>query len=167
MDTPVYIGLGSNLGDRKVNLIGAIELISRRIGIILKQSSVYETKAWGITTQPNFLNQVILVSTKLSAQECLNNLAQIEQELGRVRTEKWGPRSIDLDLLYYDQEIIETLNLIVPHPGIADRKFVLIPLAEIAPDFVHPLLLKSNKQLLNECHDQLEVKLAYKLDTST
>lgn len=167
MDTPAYIGLGSNLGDRKANLTLAVELISVRIGAILKQSSVYETRAWGNTSQPDFFNQVILVSTKLSATECLTQLAEIEKNLGRIRTERWGPRSIDLDLLYYNKKIINTPDLIVPHPGIADRKFVLIPLVEISKDFVHPLLNKSNQQLLTECQDQLEVKLSYKLDTST
>lgn len=167
MDTPAYIGLGSNLGDIKANLIRAVELIIERIGAILKQSSVYETKAWGNTSQPDFFNQVIMVVTELSATECLTQLAEIEKTLGRIRAERWGPRSIDLDLLYYDNEIINTPDLIIPHPGIADRKFVLIPLVEISKDFVHPLLHKSNEQLLAECQDQLDVKLSYKLDTST
>lgn len=163
----VYIGLGGNQGNREERLSNAVELIESAIGPILKQSSVYQTKPWGNVTQPDFLNQVICVSTHLNPINCLHQLAAIENQMGRVRIEKWGPRIIDLDLLYYNQLELNLPELQLPHPGIAHRKFVLIPLAEIAPEFIHPLLHKNHLQLLAECTDDLEVKLAYRLDTST
>jgi 2-amino-4-hydroxy-6-hydroxymethyldihydropteridine diphosphokinase len=166
MKTIVFIGLGSNMGNREAHLKKAVQLISAQVGPVIEQSSVYETKPWGNTTQPDFLNQVIQVITEISPEDCMNQLLQIENSLGRVRSEKWGPRSIDLDLLYYGNQIINSPNLQVPHPGNAYRKFVLIPLTEIAPDFIHPVLHKTHQQLLNECSDGLDVKLAYRLDTS-
>jgi 2-amino-4-hydroxy-6-hydroxymethyldihydropteridine diphosphokinase len=162
-----FIGLGSNQGNRGERLAVAVKLIQSALGDIIKQSSVYETKPWGNTSQPDFLNQVISVHTTLAPQACMQQLAAIENKLGRVRTEKWGPRIIDLDLLYYNQLVLHLAELQLPHSGIAQRKFVLIPLAEIAPDFIHPRLHKNHLQLLAECTDDLEVKLAYKLDTST
>jgi len=155
----VFISLGSNLGDRTENLKMALHAVELNVGTVLKRSSVYETKPWGKGNQPDFLNQVIRVHSDISPEDCLFRLLAIEQKMGRKREEKWGARIIDLDLLYADDLILQTEKLTLPHPGIAQRKFVLVPIAEIAPDFIHPLLKKSQLQLLNECPDLLEVKL--------
>lgn len=154
----VFIGLGSNLGDRAKNLKNAIHEIELTIGTIIRLSSVYETKPWGKATQPDFFNQVILVHSNKSPEDCLITLSGIEKQMGRKREEKWGARIIDLDLLYVNGHVIETNKLSLPHSGIAQRRFVLVPLVEIAPDFIHPLLLKNQRQLLSECPDLLEVK---------
>lgn len=158
MTEGIFILLGSNLGDRNSNLAEAKGLIGQQIGSLVHQSSIYETAAWGKTDQPSFYNQVIQISSSLSPQKLINKTQKIEKELGRVRKEKWGERIIDIDLLYFNQFIINELKLQVPHPGIPDRRFTLIPLDEIATDFVHPQLQKTNKQLLANCNDGLEVK---------
>jgi 2-amino-4-hydroxy-6-hydroxymethyldihydropteridine diphosphokinase len=155
----VFISLGSNLGDRAENLKTAIHAIELKVGAIVRQSSVYETKPWGKSNQPDFFNQVILVHSDLSPQDCLLLLSAVEEQMGRKREEKWGARIIDLDLLYVGDEVIHTEKLSLPHPGISQRRFVLVPLIEIAPDFVHPQLRKDHRQLLSECSDLLEVKL--------
>jgi len=155
---PVFIVLGSNLGNRKVNLEKAGLEIEKRLGIIKKSSSLYETQAWGKTDQPNFINQVLLVELNLPIENVLDCVLDIEQELGRKRVEKWGARIIDIDLLYAEDLIIDSDKLTLPHAGIADRRFVLQPLVEIAPDFMHPVLKKTNQQLLDLCSDKLLVK---------
>ncbi|MDX2188454.1 MAG: 2-amino-4-hydroxy-6-hydroxymethyldihydropteridine diphosphokinase [Bacteroidota bacterium] len=152
----VYIGLGSNVGDKQANLNKAILLIDQKLGKVSKASHLYNTKAWGNTHQPDFLNQVIELRTSFKVTFVLHVLLEIELKLGRIRTEKWGPRTIDLDILFFDNTIINTPDLIVPHPEIQNRKFVLLPLCEIAPDFKHPILKKTNKKLLKECLDPLE-----------
>lgn len=154
----VFLLLGSNLGDRKSNLEKASGLIEKRIGIIRQRSSLFETKAWGKTDQPDFINQVLIVETKLSPHILLKSALAIEKEMGRIRTEKWGARLIDIDLLYYGKQILHTDSLTLPHPGIAQRRFVLEPLTELLPDFIHPLLNKSHRQLLIECTDTLSVQ---------
>ncbi len=153
-----FISLGTNLGDRRQNLINAVHAIESTLGEIIKQSALYETKPWGKSDQPDFLNQVILVLTDKSPLSCLGTLSSIERQSGRTRDEKWGARIIDLDLLYVNDQIVNTNKLILPHPGIPQTRFVLVPMAEIAPDFIHPHLLKNQKQLLEECTDTLEVK---------
>jgi 2-amino-4-hydroxy-6-hydroxymethyldihydropteridine diphosphokinase len=155
----VFISLGSNLGDRAENLKKAIHALELNVGTIIRQSSVYETKPWGKSNQPDFFNQVILVHSDKSPEDCLLTVSAIEQQMGRKREEKWGVRIIDLDLLYVGEAIIQTEKLSLPHPGIAQRRFVLVPLVEITPDFVHPELQKNHRQLLSECPDLLEVKL--------
>jgi len=154
-----FISLGSNLGDRAENLKKALHAIELHVGTIIKRSSVYETKPWGKSNQPDFFNQVILVHSDMSPKNCLLSLSAIEEQMGRKREEQWGARIIDLDLLYADDIIVQTEKLTLPHPGLAQRRFVLVPLVEIAPDFIHPLLKKNQQQLLNECPDLLEVKL--------
>lgn len=154
----VYLLTGGNMGNRLVNLQQASRKIKKQAGIVLKKSEVYETAAWGLTDQNPFLNQVLLVSTSLPPEELLQTLLRIEQELGRKRILKMGPRIIDIDILFYNNEIIATPGLTVPHPQIANRRFVLTPLNEIAPGFVHPGLQKTIKELLEICPDKLEVK---------
>lgn len=162
----VYLLTGGNIGNRLSNLKQASELIENKIGTIFKRSHVYETAAWGITNQDSFLNQVMLVSTTLNAEDLLQSILSIEQQLGRRRFEKMGPRTIDIDILFYNHEIISTPNLSVPHPQIANRRFVLTPLNEIAPAFVHPVIKKTIRNLLEECPDQLDVKKYTSLDNN-
>ncbi len=155
-----YLILGGNKGNRSENLKNALETLGKRAGEVLKKSEVYSTKAWGNTKQPDFLNQVICLRTFLTARELLNMALAIEESLGRVRTEqKWTERTMDIDILYYNDEIINTADLKIPHPYIKDRKFVLIPLAEIAKEFIHPVTGNSTEKMLKECNDNLEVWL--------
>lgn len=154
----VYLLTGGNLGDRLQNLQQACEQVEKQVGTVLQKSSIYETAAWGFTNQPSFLNQVLFISTTLTAENLLQALLTIEQSQGRKRLQKMGPRIIDLDILFYNNEIISAQDLIVPHPQIANRRFVLTPLNEIAANFIHPVLQKTIHQLLEDCPDQLEVK---------
>lgn len=153
----LYLITGGNLGDRKNNMLVAGELIEDRIGKIIKSSKIYETQAWGNTNQPSFYNEVHIVKSKLSAEEVMNRILEIEKEMGRIRTIKNAARIIDIDILFFNKEIINTPNLIVPHIEIPNRRFVLMPLAELSPDFIHPVLNRSIKDLLSTCKDQLEV----------
>ena len=148
---------GGNVGNRLVNLQHARDKIQEYAGEVLKESDIYETAAWGFLEQPSFLNQVLLISTHFKAEELLEKLLMVELELGRKRIQKMGPRTIDIDILFYNNEIISSPNLTIPHPQIANRRFVLTPLNEIASDFVHPIFKKTVGQLLAVCADGLEV----------
>jgi 2-amino-4-hydroxy-6-hydroxymethyldihydropteridine diphosphokinase len=153
----VYLGLGSNLEDRRHNLDQAIDFLSERIKIE-KLSSIYDTAPVGNPNQPRFLNMVIHVSTRLSAQTLLFMAKGIEAKLGRVPIDT--PRPIDIDVLFYGDQVINTPpQLIVPHPRLVERAFVLVPLADIAPDLVHPVNKKNIKQLLEEVKGKVDVKL--------
>ena len=153
-----YLLIGGNLGDRMANLASAQKLIEQKAGHINKMSGVYETAPWGSIEQPAFYNRALLIHTRLPPQELLTNLLQIETELGRTREEKYGPRTIDIDILLIDSEIIHSPALTIPHPFMAKRRFVLAPLNEIAGSIIHPQLKKSISELLNSCEDNLEVK---------
>jgi len=153
----VYLLMGSNLGDRELNLKLCIQALSG-IGKTMAVSSVYETKAWGNTEQPDYFNQAIAMQTGETPDNLLLNILGIERQLGRVREEKWGSRIIDIDILLFGSSIVESDKLKVPHPFLPDRRFALTPLAEIAPEIIHPLLDKSIKVLLAECADELQVK---------
>jgi len=153
MMTQLFLSLGGNLGNTREIFEGTYPLIEKKIGKISVYSSVYQTEAWGPIPQEDFLNQVLLVNTTLSAQACLTEMLAIEKEFGRERKERWGPRTLDLDILYYSDITIAEEDLTVPHPRIAERKFILTPLAEIAPSFTDPTSRKTMTALLNECED--------------
>lgn len=153
----VFLLLGSNLGDRLTYLKQAIAGIGE-MGIIIKTSSVYETQALGKTTDPDYLNQVLLLETALPPRHILETIWQIEQDMGRERVGKWGSRTIDIDILFYDNKIINEPGLIIPHPELHKRRFTLEPLSEIAPDFIHPLLNASILKLKNTLADCMVVK---------
>jgi 2-amino-4-hydroxy-6-hydroxymethyldihydropteridine diphosphokinase len=155
----IYLLSGSNLGNRMVWLEQALAAIEKNVGQIKAQSSLYETAAWGKEDQPPFLNQVVEISTELAPLELIYRLLSIEKDLERTREESWAPRTIDLDILYYGDQIFSTTELTIPHPRLHLRRFTLVPLCEIAPLFVHPVLKKNNLQLLEECPDQLQVSL--------
>lgn len=153
-----YLILGGNKGDRLQNLQKALQLISQKAGIIVETSDIFTTSAWGNTEQPDFLNQALCLQTPLRAVDLLQTLLSIEQELGRVRDQpKWTARIIDIDILFYNTAIITTPDLKIPHPFIQERMFVLVPMAQIAPIFVHPVLKRNIQTLLLECTDKLEV----------
>jgi 2-amino-4-hydroxy-6-hydroxymethyldihydropteridine diphosphokinase len=144
----VYIGIGSNLGDRGENCIRAIELLEQRGILVKKKSSLYETKPWGMKNQPLFLNMAIEIETALSPRELLKILKEMEKEIGREPTSRWGPRIIDLDILLFNADVVDEDNLSIPHPLMHERDFVLQPLSEIAPDAEHPVLHKSIRELM-------------------
>lgn len=155
----VFLSLGGNLGNTQEIFEACYPMIENKVGVILQQSSLYRTAAWGLQDQADFTNQVILVETTLNPHTILIEIQAIEKALGRERTITWGPRTLDLDILFIDQQIIQTTDLQVPHPHIQDRKFVLIPMEEIAGNFKHPVLHKSMIELLRETTDETSVCL--------
>ncbi|HSE41047.1 MAG TPA: 2-amino-4-hydroxy-6-hydroxymethyldihydropteridine diphosphokinase [Acidobacteriota bacterium] len=154
MTSGIFLGLGSNIGDRFSNLKNAIRLLGLKIK---SASSIYETDPVEYLEQPKFLNQVIQVTTILPPADLLSRCQEVEQRLGRSREINKGPRTIDIDLLLYNNEIIVSEFLTVPHPGIPNRRFVLVPLNEIASDFIHPVLKCSIHELLKNVKDDSEV----------
>lgn len=153
----IIFSLGSNKGNRKFHLAFALKKIALEIGEIKAISSIYESKAWGNEQQKDFLNQVIIVQTQLDAKSCLAITQTIENQRKRTRTIHWGPRTLDIDILFYNQEIINTHQLIIPHLYIEKRLFVLVPLCEIYAEGIHPVLLQKMKTLLTNCEDNTAV----------
>lgn len=147
MDHIVYIALGSNLGNRLSNLKNAISNFTPQMDV-KKKSPVYETPPWGYADQPAFLNQVVMVETYLEPEDLLGHLKRLETVLGREPSFQNGPRLIDLDILFYDDIIVDSPPLVIPHPRLHQRAFVLVPLNDIAPDLVHPLYAKSVSEML-------------------
>ena len=144
----IFLLLGSNQGNRLNHINYALELISDNIGKVGSMSSLYRSSSWGDENQPDFLNMVIKVESTLSASEIMRKILTIENMMGRIRTKKWASRIIDIDILYYENSVIDEADLHIPHPRIQDRRFTLIPLVEIAPDEIHPVRGVSNSELL-------------------
>jgi len=155
----VFLSLGGNLGNTQEIFERTYPMIENKVGPILKKSSLYQTAAWGLTDQADFLNQVVLLESSLTPNKILAEIQAIEKALGRERLIAWGPRTLDLDILFIDQEVIQAIDLQVPHPHIQDRKFILIPLHEIAADWIHPVFKKSAKELLIETKDTSAVEI--------
>ncbi|HEY4147994.1 MAG TPA: 2-amino-4-hydroxy-6-hydroxymethyldihydropteridine diphosphokinase [Chitinophagaceae bacterium] len=153
-----YLLIGGNVGNRQEYLSQAAGFIAALAGSVTRRSALYETAAWGKTDQPAFLNQALELLSDLEPAPLMETLLLIEERMGRKRLEKYGPRVIDIDILLYENAVIHTPLLTLPHPELANRRFALEPLHEIAPDYVHPLLKKTISRLLLECPDTLPVK---------
>ncbi len=154
----VYLLLGSNEGNRIDWFHKAMAELEQTVGNIVAKSSLYETAAWGKEDQPDFLNMALCIETSLLPEQLLLTTQTIEQHLGRQRTIHWGQRTLDIDILFYGNEVVDMPNLKIPHPYIQERRFALVPLNEIAPHHVHPVFNKTVSELLGSCSDKLEVR---------
>lgn len=154
----VYLLTGSNLGHSAAFLAEAASQIEQKLGKIVRRSSLYETAPWGNTNQPVFLNQVLVLETLLDPEPLMRSLLDIENNMGRKRAEKYGPRTIDIDQLFYENKVHNSDILVLPHPEIQNRRFALVPLQEVAPELIHPLLHKSITALLDTCLDHSNVQ---------
>lgn len=163
MNTAILL-IGGNLGDRVANLQKAIGHIAATAGAVIKTSALYQTAPWGSVDQPDYLNQGVEIQTSMDALTLLHTLLDIERQIGRIRQEKWGARVIDIDLIFFNDEVISLPELKLPHPRMHLRQFVLVPLTEIVPGYMHPLLHKTVRQLQQECPDDLS---AVKLSTQS
>jgi|SRR5690606_40143241 2-amino-4-hydroxy-6-hydroxymethyldihydropteridine diphosphokinase len=153
----VFLSLGSNMGNREENLSKAISMLENKDNKVLAMSKVYVTGAWGLTDQPDFLNQAVLMETCLNPRQLLDFLLGIEKNMGRERKQKYGPRNIDLDIIFFDNLVVHEQGLHIPHPLMHKRNFVLVPVMEIDPEFVHPELGKTMAELVGESNDPLPV----------
>lgn len=149
----IYLGLGTNLGDRTANLQAAIAGLAERL-VLTAVSPLYQTPPWGVTDQPDFLNLCLAAQTDLTPEELLTFVKNLEVEMGRQPAERWGPRLIDIDILFYANQLVETEKMTIPHPRLAERAFVLRPLADIAPEFVHPVLGETIAKLAKKVGDE-------------
>jgi 2-amino-4-hydroxy-6-hydroxymethyldihydropteridine diphosphokinase len=150
--------LGSNSGDKFKNINDAITSVNEIAGRIISCSKIYKTAPWGNQNQDEFLNQVIIIATEISPSGLMDVLLKIEKSFGRERGEKWSPRVIDLDILYYNNDIINQPDLKIPHPHLHERRFTMIPLVELLPEMIHPVILKKNNEILEQLNDSLMVK---------
>jgi 2-amino-4-hydroxy-6-hydroxymethyldihydropteridine diphosphokinase len=155
----VFLLLGSNQGDKRANIQRAIAQIDRLAGQVVRHSSLYQTEAWGKEDQDDFINQAVEMETTFSPLELLSLLLDIEKEIGRVRREKWEARIIDIDILFYGMQVVDEPNLQIPHPHFQKRNFAILPLLEIAPDFVHPKLQLTIEEIYLQSKDPLDVIL--------
>lgn len=154
----IYLLLGANLGDRRDQLSKAISEVEKQIGNVIESSSIYETAAWGVEDQPSYFNQVLLVGTELEPRDLLETIHGIENRLGRTRSKRWESRLIDIDILFYNNLVVEEERLTIPHPLLHTRKFTLLPLSELTLELWHPVLQKTVRELLQELSDPLDVK---------
>ena len=154
----MYLLIGGNEGNRLLHLKQAVANIEIFCGDLLLQSSLYETAPWGKTDQPAFLNMALLIKTELDAEWAMKTILRIEEDMGRKRVEKYGSRIIDIDILFFNNDIVQLPQLKIPPPEIPNRRFVLVPMDEIAPDLIHPVFHKTIHKLLEECPDKLSVK---------
>lgn len=152
-----YLLTGGNVGQRDQELAHAAKLLEERCGKIIDRSDIFETDAWGITDQNTFFNQALVLETRLTAKDLIKEILYIESLMGRERKEKFGPRIIDIDIIFFNHLIISEPGLVVPHPELAKRRFVLEPLNQVIPAYIHPVLYKTVQQLLAECNDPLNV----------
>lgn len=155
----VYLLIGSNVGNRTKHMEKAHQMIESKVGKITNKSRIYETEPWGEKDQDDFLNQAIEVESKLKPKAIMKQIAEIESFIGREETFKWGPREIDIDVLFYGDEMISEMDITIPHAFIHERRFTLIPLNDICPDQYHPIFGATVKELLDMCEDESEVKL--------
>lgn len=153
-----HLHLGSNQGDRKIQLARAIQMIEESIGPILSSSSMFETDAWGKTDQNDFINMALEVEHYMTPNQLLISVNKIEDQIGRVRLEKWGPRLIDIDIIFIEDIIVDTKKLTIPHRLMHKRNFVLYPMVEIAADFIHPVIDEPLSTILEDCEDETEVR---------
>jgi 2-amino-4-hydroxy-6-hydroxymethyldihydropteridine diphosphokinase len=154
----VFLGIGSNIDDRIKNLEGAMRMIEEIIGPVKSVSSVYETEPWGFKSDNDFLNMVLLVNTDLLPSVVLGRILMIEAQLGRIRDPNgYVSRNIDIDILFFNNALVNEKSFVIPHPKLHERRFVLVPLAEIDPEYIHPVLNKSIKELLAVCNDKCRV----------
>ncbi|MFN3802313.1 2-amino-4-hydroxy-6-hydroxymethyldihydropteridine diphosphokinase [Belliella pelovolcani] len=158
----VVLIVGGNLGDRALLIAETTKKLIDRVGPLDKSSSIYETAAWGGNSEGAYLNQVLVLDTSLSPNQLLETIQNIENELGRIREEKWGNRTMDIDILYYNDLVISEDHLKIPHPYLPERQFVLIPLTEILPDQQHPTLKLTNREILVRCQDESSVDIYQK-----
>jgi 2-amino-4-hydroxy-6-hydroxymethyldihydropteridine diphosphokinase len=155
----VFLSIGGNLGNKRANFDKVYTHIQNELGCIVLRSSVYETAPWGFDSEDPFWNQILVIETHLNPSEIIERIAKIDAVFGRKRiSEGYSSREMDVDILYYDSEIINAENLTIPHPMLYKRLFVLVPLAEIAPDFVHPVLKLTSIEMLNNCQDNSEIR---------
>ncbi len=162
MEKTVFLGLGSNLGDREHNLSRAVEMIGEEIGRVIDCSSVYETEPWGFRSDDRFLNMVVRLRTCLNPSGLLGRILMIEAQLGRLRGGKgYKSRTMDIDILLYGSQVIKKQELEIPHPRIADRRFVLEPLCELVPGMLHPVLKVPFSELLDKCTDECVVSVKH------
>lgn len=155
----VYLIIGSNIGDRLKLIMKAESNLKKKVGPIVKESSIYKSEAWGNNLLPEFLNKVIIIKTKISVESILSIISEIEKKLGRIRNgDQYISRTIDIDILFYDNLILKSKNLTIPHPKIEERRFVLTPLAQIVPEFIHPVSGQKISKLLEKCNDKLYVE---------
>lgn len=154
----VYLGIGTNIGDRSENIQTCLKLIERHAGRLVESSSIYETEPWGVENQDNYYNLVVRIDTGLTPDKLLKTTQSIEKEMGRIKTERWAARIIDIDILFYEDQIIKQPGLTIPHPRLLKRNFVLEPLIEIAPNFIHPIKQKSLLSLRTENPDVSGIK---------
>ena len=157
MNTAILL-IGGNLGNRTAHLQQAVQLIDAQAGKVTHASALYETAPWGNVQQPDYLNQALQIATPLEPLQLLQTVMQIERTIGRIRQEKWGARVIDIDIIFYNDAVLSLPELKLPHPRMQYRRFVLAPLNEIAPDWVHPVLQKPVSELLEECKDDLPAR---------